>query len=178
MDELEILRKYVKDDSLIKHCIATAYIMREVAKKLGEDEKVYWKVGLLHDIDFELCGGDMNKHGILAEEILRKEGFGDIAEIVKRHNHHLFKDHEEKIEIALQASDSISGLIIACALVKEGKVSEVSVKTVKKKFKEKSFAAGCNRDRIRLIEKIMPLEEFFEVAIRGVANAKDFLNLK
>uniref|UniRef100_A0A7J2TJJ9 HDIG domain-containing protein n=1 Tax=Archaeoglobus fulgidus TaxID=2234 RepID=A0A7J2TJJ9_ARCFL len=178
MHELEVLKKYVRDESLIKHCIATASIMREVARELGENEELYWKVGILHDIDYEICGGDMSKHGIVAEEILRNEGFGELAEIVKRHNHQIFGNYEKPIEIALQASDSISGLIIACALVKEGKVTEVSVKTVKKKFKEKSFAAGCDRNRIRLIEKLMPMDRFFELAIRGVASVRDSLGLK
>ncbi|MDW7990534.1 MAG: phosphohydrolase, partial [Archaeoglobaceae archaeon] len=81
------------------------------------------------------------------------------------------------IEIALQASDSISGLIIACALVKGGKVTEVTPKTIKKKFKEKSFAAGCDRDRIKIVEKIMPLERFYEVALKGILSVKDELGL-
>lgn len=174
---LEILRKYVSDESLIKHCIAVAGIMREVARELKEDEELWWKLGLLHDIDYELTKGDMSRHGVLGEEILLKEGFWDIAELVKRHNHVLFGNYEKPVEIALQASDSISGLIIACALVKGGKITDVSVKTIKKKFKEKSFAAGCDRERIRLIEKIMPLEKFYEVALRGVVSVKNDLGL-
>ncbi|MEM0301737.1 MAG: HDIG domain-containing protein [Archaeoglobaceae archaeon] len=175
---LDVLKKYVKDENLIKHCIAVAGIMQEVAKELKEDQELWWKVGLLHDIDYELCNGDMSKHGILAEEILKKEGIFEIAEIVKRHNHMLFGNYEKPIEIALQASDSISGLIIACALVKNGKVTEVTTKTIKKKFKEKSFAAGCDRSRIKLIEKILPLERFFEIALNGVASVKDNIGLK
>lgn len=174
---LEVLRKYVKDENLIKHCIAVAGIMREVAKELREDQELWWRIGLLHDIDYELCNGDMSKHGVLAEEILTKEGFSEIAEIVKKHNHMLFGNYDNPIEIALQASDSISGLIIACALVKSGKVTEVTTKTIKKKFKEKSFAAGCDRSRIQLIEKIMPLEKFYEIALRGVISVKDDLGL-
>lgn len=176
--ELEVLKKYLKEDSLIKHCIATAGIMGEVAKKLGGDERLWFTIGLLHDVDYELCNGDMQKHGILAEEILKKEGYGEIAEVVKRHNHHLFGNYGSAVEIALQASDSISGLVIACALVKGGSISDVTAKTVKKKFKEKSFAAGCDRERIRMIEKLMPLEEFFEIAIKGVASVKDYLGLR
>lgn len=172
---LEILKKYLRDESLIKHCVAVAGIMREVAKELKEDTELWWKVGLLHDIDYELCKGDMSKHGVIGEEILMKEGFSDIAEVVRRHNHILFGNYEKPIEIALQASDSISGLIIACALVKGGKITDVTSKTVKKKFKEKSFAAGCDRERIRLIEKIMPLENFYEIALRGVINVKEDL---
>ncbi len=179
MDPFELLKKYVKDEKLIKHCIATAAIMRELAKELGEDEELWWEVGILHDIDYEQTQGDMSKHGLVGAEILLKEGVSsDIAEIVKRHNHTLFGDYEKPIEVALQAADSVSGLIIACALVKGGKITEVTPKTVKKKFKEKSFAAGCDRDRIKMIEKLgIPLEKFYEVAIRGLASVKDDLGL-
>lgn len=177
MNEMDLLRKYVKDEKLIKHCIATAAIMREVAKELGEDENLWWRIGLLHDIDYEIVGEDMEKHGIVGAEILSKEGYGEIAEIVRRHNHTLFGDYEKPVEITLQAADSISGLIIACALVKKGRISDVAVKTVKKKFKEKSFAAGCDRNRIRLIEKIMPLERFYEISIRALQSVKEDLGL-
>ena len=173
-----MLKKYVKDEKLIKHCIATAAIMKELASELGEDENLWYKVGILHDIDFELVKGDMNKHGLVAAEILKKEGLEDeVIEVVKRHNHMLFSDYEKPIEIALQAADSISGLIIACALVKGGKITDVTTKTVKKKFKEKSFAAGCDRNRIRMIEKLMDLEKFFEIAIKALVKVKDDLGL-
>ena len=177
MSELDLLKKYVKNDKLIKHCIATAAIMREVAKELGEDENLWWRIGILHDIDYDIVKGDMEKHGIVGAEILKKEGHGDIAEIVKRHNHMLFGDYEKPVEIALQAADSISGLIIACALVKKGRISDVTVKTVKKKFKEKSFAAGCDRNRIRMIEKLMPLEKFYEISISALQSVKNDLGL-
>ncbi len=178
MDPLELLKKYVKDEKLLRHCVAVAAIMRELAKELGEDEELWWKVGILHDIDYELTAGDMSKHGLVAYEILMKEGVDEnIAEIVKRHNHMLFGDYSEPVEIALQAADSVSGLIIACALVKGGKITEVTPKTVKKKFKEKSFAAGCDRGRIKLIEALMPLEKFYEIAIRALIGVKDQLGL-
>jgi len=179
MEPLELLKKYVKDEKLVKHCIATAAIMRELARELGEDEKRWWTVGILHDIDYEQTEGDMQKHGILGAEILLKEGIdAEIAEVVRRHNHVLFKDYEKPVEIALQAADSVSGLIIACALVKNGKISEVTPKTVKKKFKERSFAAGCDRERIKMIEKLMPLEKLYEVAIRGLMEVKEELGLE
>ncbi len=179
MSELDLLKKYVKDEKLIKHCIATAAIMRNVARELKENEDLWWRIGILHDIDYEIVEGDMKKHGIVGAEILKKEGYDDdIVEVVKRHNHMIFGDYEKPIEIALQAADSISGLIIACALVKKGRISDVTVKTVKKKFKEKSFAAGCDRDRIRLIEKLMPLERFYEISIKALQDVKDDLGLE
>ncbi len=119
MEPLEVLKKHVKDEKLIKHCIATAAVMKSLAKELGEDEERWWTIGILHDIDYELTGGDMEKHGAVGAEILLKEGFdAEIAEIVKRHNHMLYSDYEKPVEIALQAADSVSGLVVACALVK------------------------------------------------------------
>ena len=177
---LNLLKQYIKNDKLIKHCIAVGAIMKELAKELGEDENKWEIIGILHDIDYEMVEGDMSKHGVLGAEILKKHGIDDeICEIVKRHNHTLFGDYEKPVEIALQSADAVSGLIIACALVKGGKITEVTPKTVKKKFKEKSFAAGCDRNRIRMIEKLgIELPKLYEIAIRGLIDVKDELGLE
>jgi len=179
-DALRLLRKYVKQENLIKHCIATAAVMREIAKHLGEDEHKWELIGILHDIDYELVGEDMTKHGLKGAEILSEEGVdGEIVEVVKRHNHTIFGDYEKPVEIALQAADSVSGLIIAAALVKKGKLSEVTPKTVKKKFKDKSFAAGCDRNRIREIEKLnVELPKLYELGIRGLLDVRGELGLE
>lgn len=179
-EAIDLLKKYVKAENLIKHCIATAAIMKELAKELNEDETKWELIGILHDIDYEIVNGDMSKHGLVGYEILKENGISDdIAEVVKTHNHTLFGNYEKPTEIALQAADSVSGLIIACALVKKGKISDVTPKTVKKKFKEKSFAAGCDRNRIREIEKLgIELPRFYEIAVRGLINVKDELGLE
>ncbi len=176
---LTLLKRYVRNDRLVKHCIAVGAIMREIARELGEDTERWEIVGILHDVDYELVEGDMEKHGIVGAEILKKNGIDEeICEVVKRHNHHLFKNYEKPIEIALQSADALSGLIIACALVKGGKITEVTPKTVKKKFKEKSFAAGCDRDRIRMIEKLgIELPKLYEIALRGLIDVRDELDL-
>ena len=178
-EALELLKKYVKSENILKHCIATAAIMREIAEFLGEDADKWEIIGLLHDIDYEIVSGDMSKHGIKGYEILRENGVEEeIADVVKRHNHMLFGNYERPVEVALQASDSVSGLIIACALVKGGKITEVSPKTVRKKFKEKSFAAGCDRNRIKEIEKLgISLEKFYEIAINGLVKVREELGL-
>ncbi len=178
-EAIELLKKYVKNEKLIKHCIAVGAIMREIAKELGEDHNRWEVIGILHDIDYEIVKGDMNRHGILGAEILKKEGVDDeICEVVKRHNHMLFGDYEKPVEIALQAADSLSGLAIACALVKGGMITEVTPKTIRKKFKEKSFAAGCDRNRIRMIERLgIDLERFYEIALRGLVDVRNELGL-
>ena len=177
-EALELLKKYIKNDKLIKHCIATSAIMKELAKELGEDEKRWELLGLLHDIDYELVEGDMNRHGIVGADILKQHGFDDeFCETIKRHNYYLFKA-EKPVDIALQSADNISGLIIACALVKGKKITAVTPKTVREKFKEKSFARGCNRDIIKRIEELgVDLERFYEIAIKALKEVKDELGL-
>ncbi len=176
---LALLRTYVQEDPLVSHCIATAAVMRALAPRFSADPDQWELIGLLHDIDYSRVKGDMTQHGAEGYAILRSNGIPEeLAQIVLRHNHHLYgEQYTEPVEIALQAADSGSGLIVACALVKQGRLSDVTPSTVKKKFREKSFAAGCERDRIRLIESLMSLEEFYAAAIEGLLAVKGELGL-
>ncbi|MDK2890101.1 MAG: hypothetical protein PWR21_733 [Methanoculleus sp.] len=192
-EALALLRRYVASPSHIvqvapavlqlrpfgpTHSHATAAIMKKVAEHLGEDAATWEVIGLLHDIDYDLVGGDMERHGIEGYRILIDNGVSEeIADIVRRHNHLLTSGYERPVEVALQAADSASGLIIACALVKGGAIDEVTPRTVKKKFKEKSFAAGCERERIRMIESLMDLETFYRLAIEGLAKVRGDVGL-
>lgn len=170
-DPLGLLKEHVRSETLIEHCVATGAIMRAAAPHLGGDPDLWEIIGILHDIDFEEVAGDMNRHGIEGEAILLRAGISDeIADAVRKHNHHLFSEYSTPLDCALQAADSISGLIIACALVKGGAIEDVTVKTVKKKMKDKGFAAGCDRDRIRAIEPLMDLDLFISAGIEGVAS--------
>ena len=176
---LILLDQYVHDPTLKKHCLATGAIMKALAVRFGEDAG-YWEIaGILHDIDFELVHGDMQAHGVKGAEILTGAGVDpDMARVIRRHNHFLCTGtYEIPIEIGLQAADSASGLVIACALVKGGRLSEVTVKTVTKKAKEKSFAAGCDRARIALIEPLLPMPEFYTIAIAGLLGIREDLGL-
>lgn len=177
-EALALLRRYVASPSHIIHSHATAAIMKKIAEHLGEDASQWEVIGLLHDIDYDLVGGDMERHGIEGYRILLDNGVSEeIADIVRRHNHLLTSGYERPVEVALQAADSVSGLIIACALVKGGAIDEVTPRTVKKKFKEKSFAAGCERERIRMIESLMDLETFYRLAIEGLAEVRGDIGL-
>ncbi|WP_292367915.1 HDIG domain-containing metalloprotein [Methanoregula sp. UBA64] len=174
-----LLSRYVREPGLTRHCLATGAVMKALAVHLGSDPETWETIGILHDIDFELIGGDMEQHGIKGEMILLAEGIDPtIASVVKRHNHHLFAGtYTEPVDIALQAADSASGLITACALVKGGRLSDVTVKTVTKKAKEKSFAAGCDRTRIAPIESLLPIPEFYATALGGLLEIRGELDL-
>lgn len=168
-DPISLLQEYVVSDQLREHCLATGAIMREVANHQNSDPTLWWTIGVLHDIDYEIVKGDMTRHGLEGADILQRLGVSEeITEAIRRHNHHLFHDHSTALDLTLQASDSISGLIIACALVKGGAIEEVTVNTVKKKMKDKGFAAGCDRERIRIIGEVMDQDLFIEAAINGV----------
>ena len=176
---IALLRQYVNDEHLQKHCLATGAVMKALAAHLGEDVSRWEQIGILHDIDFQAINGDMQQHGLRVKDLLLQHGFDpDFADIVLRHNHFLFNGrYERPVEIALQAADSVSGLVTACALVKGGQLSLVTAKTVAKKSKEKSFAAGCDRDRIALIRPVMDLPVFYDIAIQGLMEIREELGL-
>jgi putative nucleotidyltransferase with HDIG domain len=177
-EALVLLFRHVQGGSLRSHCIATGAIMQEAAAALGDDPVRWEAIGILHDIDFEEVEEDMQRHGIQGAGILAAAGMDEeICSVVKRHNHHLFGGYTAPLEVVLQAADAVSGLVIACALVKGGAVTEVTEKTVAKKFREKGFAAGCERDRILPVEAVIPLPEFYGCAIRGITRQKEELGL-
>jgi putative nucleotidyltransferase with HDIG domain len=177
-EAIHLLRTYVSQDVLVKHCLATAAVMKKIGDLLGEDAQQWEIIGILHDIDYERVGEDMQRHGPEGYTILKENGIDDeIARVILRHNHMLFGPYEIPVERALQAADSVSGLVIACALVKGGRITEVTPKTVKKKFKEKSFAAGCDRNRIRMIEPLVELQTLYQLAIDGLTEIRDELGL-
>lgn len=147
----ELLRKYNQDPFHIQHALTVEGVMKWYAKELGYGEEAeYWGiVGLLHDIDFELYP---DQHCIKAPELLREAGVGeDIIHAVCSHGYELTVDvkPEHEMEKVLYAADELTGLIWAAALMRPSKsVQDMEVKSVKKKYKSKNFAAGCSREVI------------------------------
>jgi len=168
---LELVKRNVSKRNVIYHMLAVEAIMRDVAKHLGEDEDNWGLIGLLHDIDYEKTEATPEKHSLLAEEILKGVMPDELIKAIKTHNFkHTGVMPEERMEKALIASDAISGLLVACALVMPSKkLADVRVETVAKKFKDKDFARGAERERILVCEEIgIPREKFFEVALDGL----------
>lgn len=175
-----LLRMNLKKESMLKHVIATEAIMKGVAKFLGENEEIWGLVGLLHDIDFDETETNPAMHGILASEILKDKVGTDIIRAIRAHNfQYTHIEPVTRMEKALIASDSISGLLVACALVMPSKkLREVSTKTVAEKFKDKSFARGCDRNRLLFCEDIgIPKEKFFEIALVALQGISDQIGL-
>ncbi|MEM3550079.1 MAG: HD domain-containing protein [Candidatus Bathyarchaeia archaeon] len=170
-EALEIVMRYISKRNILYHMLAVEAIMRCLAKALGEDEEKWGLVGLLHDVDYEKTEASPEKHGFFAEEILKGYLPEELIKAVKSHNfEHTGVKPETMLEKALIASDALSGLLVACALVMPSKkLSEVRVETVSRKFKDKDFARGANRERILLCEELgLKREEFFEIALEGL----------
>ena len=147
-----LLTKYNKDAFHLRHAITVEQVMRYFANELGyADEADHWAVvGLLHDLDFELYP---DEHCVKSQQLMREEGVSeDIIRSTASHGYGICVDiaPEHEMEKVLFATDELTGLIGACALMRPSKsVSDMELKSLKKKFKQPSFAAGCSRDVIR-----------------------------
>ena len=170
-EALDLAMRNVSKRNVIYHMIAVEAIMKALARNLGEDEEKWALVGLLHDIDYEKTENTPERHGLLTEGILNGQVEPEVVRAIKTHN---FENTgikpEIRMEKALIAADAISGLLAACALVMPSrKLADVKVESVAKKFKDKDFARGADRERMLYSEQIgLAKEQFFEIALNGL----------
>ena len=182
----ELVKKYNSHNQDLTHYLESEAIMRELAKKLGENEEYWGMLGLVHDIDWGLTKEDIATHLTKAPEILKEAGFDqEFIDIVISHGYGFDvaglkeKKRTEKIQHALAASETLTGLIHTYALMRGKRVSDMLSKGVKKKFKDKTFAAKVSRDVIRESENLgLTLEEFFEVGIEGIKKIANDVGLE
>lgn len=169
---LELLNRHIHAENLLKHCLATEAIMCKVAQRLGKNEELWGLTGLLHDIDLEITRGDQSKHALVGADLLEREGLSPEAlQTIRAHNgERLGIQRQSDFEHALAASETITGLIVATALVQaEKKIASVKVKSVTKRMKEKRFAENVNRDIILECEQIgIPLADFVALSIEAM----------
>ncbi|UCH43396.1 MAG: HDIG domain-containing protein [Dehalococcoidales bacterium] len=179
-EALESVRDNVENENLVKHMLATEAIMRALARRLGEDEEEWGLTGLLHDIDMDLTEGDMESHSRLGADLVREMGVSEvIAQAILCHNETHGIPRETELDKALFCADPLTGLIIAAALVRpDKKLSGVEAKSVRKRFKEKSFAAGANREQIALCSELgIELDEFIELGLKAMQGIAPDLDL-
>ena len=178
---LELLRHHVKNENMIRHCLASEAVMIALAHRLGEDERKWGMAGLLHDLDVEITNADLSVHGLKSVEILSEAGvIPEIIEAIRMHNEKAHKDvRTQRFHHALAAGESITGLITATTLVyPDRKLQSVKSSSVVKRMKEKAFAASVDRDIIRECEKIgIPLPEFAELAVAAMRTIAPELGL-
>lgn len=176
-EAIELLRKYNKETFHVQHALTVEGVMRWYAAEQGyTDKQDYWGiVGLLHDIDFELYP---EEHCKKAPELLREAGVGeDMIRSICSHGYGICCDikPEHEMEKVLFAADELTGLIWSAALMRPSKsVMDMEVKSLKKKFKDKKFAAGCSRDVIRQGAENLgwELDELFEKTILAMRSCE------
>ena len=165
----------VKNENLFKHMLATEAVMRALARCFEEDEEEWGITGLLHDIDVELTEDNPHSHSTLGADMARTIGASEkVAHAIHHHNGAHGIPCETLLDKALFCTDPLTGLITAAALIRpEKSLSAVSVDSLKKRFREKRFAAGVSRGQIASCSEIgLELDEFIMIgleAMRGIA---------
>lgn len=178
---LELLHRHIKNPNLIKHGLAAEALMKGLAKKFGQDENKWGLAGLLHDLDWEETQSNPEEHSFKTYEILGETDIDpEVREAIRIHNHvHGLTPHS-LFEKALYSAEEITGLVTACALVQpDKKLASVDSESVMKKFKSKSFAAGVNREIIKLVEPWLGItvEELVEICLKEMKGIAGNLGL-
>jgi len=180
-EALDLLREYTTDPGLIRHALAVESVMKYRARMTGNDENIWGIVGLVHDLDYEKYP---REHCAKTASILQERGWPvEIIRAVVSHGWGMFSDVEplSDMEKFLYACDELTGLVAASALVRPSRsVLDMEVKSVKKKWKDKSFAAGVDRDVIEKGAIMLGLEinELINITISGMREAAEELGLK
>jgi putative nucleotidyltransferase with HDIG domain len=172
--------KNLRTENLIKHSFAVEAILEDMAKKLGEDPQLWGLTGLLHDLDYDFTKNEPEKHSLITVKVLYDLLPLEAINAIRAHNYqYTAQIPQTYLDKSLIAADAVSGLIIAAALVMPSKkLSDVTPKTLLSKFKDKSFAAGCNRKRIELCEDMeLELQTFLEMSLDSLKRISNLLGL-
>ena len=178
-ESIKLLKKYNKENFHIQHAITVSEIMKYYANKENEDEEYWGIVGLLHDIDFEMYP---EEHCIKAVDILEENGYSkEFIKSIVSHGYGICTDIKPELymEKVLFAVDELTGLIYAASLMRPSKsTKDMNLKSLKKKFKDKGFAAGCSRDTIRQGAEFLNIEidELLSDALLAMQEKEDEIN--
>jgi putative nucleotidyltransferase with HDIG domain len=154
----DTLTRYTKSESLLRHALAVEASVRSYAERFGEDAELWSVVALLHDFDYELHP-TLDKHPQDGAPILREEGYPEeVIEAVLSHAEHLHLPRDTLLKKTLFACDELSGFVHACGLVRPTGLDGLEPKSVKKKLKQPSFAAGVNRDEVQQGAELLELD--------------------
>jgi putative nucleotidyltransferase with HDIG domain len=177
-EALKLLAEKLKNRNLYKHCLAAEACLRNLAQRFGEDEEKWGMAGLLHDIDYESTNADPARHGLEGAAFLETIGLDpEVVHAVKVHSGHV--PASSMLDWALFSTDPLTGLIVASALMHPDKrLSALDVDFVLRRFKEKRFAAGANRDQIMASKNLgLDLNEFIQICLGGMQNIAEDLGL-
>ncbi|MDR1683919.1 MAG: HDIG domain-containing protein [Elusimicrobiota bacterium] len=177
---LTLLKQHVKSENMIKHSTAAGAVLAALAGRLGADIELWQAAGLLHDIDVELTNADAKAHGAKARGLINGALPEEAILAIEAHNEACgLRPRSTRLDHALAAGETITGLITATALVyPDKKAASVKAKSITKRMKDKAFAASVNRDCIMECEKLgIPLPDFAELALKAMQDIAGELGL-
>jgi hypothetical protein len=167
-----LLRKHNSETNLIHHALESEAVMRGLARKLGKDEELWGLTGLLHDLDYAVTKEDEARHGLNTAELLEGQLPVEALDAIRRHASEMngAEAPQTDFDFALRCGETVTGMVHAGALVRPTKIEGMQPKSLKKKMKDKAFAASVNRDCIRECDRIgLELGEFLQIAIDSVS---------
>lgn len=179
-EALKLVKKHVKNKNLIKHMLATEFVLEGLAEHLGEDKEKWGLAGLLHDIDYDQTLDEPQKHSLVGGKILEDHGVdSEIVYAVKAHNEVHGLERKTALDKALYSSDPLTGLIVASALIHpQKKLNSIDTQFVINRFGEKHFARGANREQIASCTDFgITLEEFIDVGLKAMQQKHEELGL-
>jgi putative nucleotidyltransferase with HDIG domain len=179
-EALDFVTQRIENDNLIRHMLATEAVMTALAHRLGQNPDRWGLAGLVHDCDLAETESTPESHGKVGADWLREAGVDEeICRAVHTHPGWPGAEPKEPIEVALRAADQVTGLITAAALVHPTRsIAALKVKSLKKRMKEKRFAAGVDREAIKTCESLeLPLEEFLALATEAMKTIAHRLGL-
>ena len=179
-EALALMQAHISNTNLRKHCLASEAVLRALAQRLGEDEELWGLCGLLHDLDAE-SHPDLHEHTLHTVAVLQMRGVhADLIEAIRLHNETAHKDKRSTIlHHGLSAGETVTGLIIASALVRPDKqLASVKVKSVRKRFRESAFARGANREIIaECVHCGLEVDDFLSLALTAMQGIATELEL-
>ncbi|MTI46952.1 HD domain-containing protein [Sporosalibacterium faouarense] len=179
-EALKHVKANIKNKNLFKHMLATEAIMQGLAEKFDEDVHKWGIAGLVHDIDYDETADDPHRHSIVGAEILEELGYDeDIVYSVKVHNDAHGLERKTTMDKALYSSDPLTGLIVAAALISpDKKLSKIDEDFILRRFDEKAFARGANREQIRACSEMgLELNDFISIGLNSMRNISKELGL-
>ena len=174
-EAVRLIKEKGLDEGLTAHCLQTEAVLRNLAERLGRDPQIWGVTGLLHDLDYPQTKDDPSRHGLLSAQELAESLPEDALQAIRAHNSEENGTRPaDEFDYALRCGESVTGLISANALVRPQGMEGMKPSSLKKKMKDKSFAAGVSRERIRECESIgLELDEFLRIGIDALAGIAD-----
>ena len=168
---LDCINRQNPEQHMVQHALASEAVLRGLARHFGEDEDLWGLAGLLHDVDFPHTKDTPEKHGLMAEELLAGLVTDEVMNAIKAHNSECTGvAPASRLDYALRCGETVTGMVTAAALVRPTGMDGMEAKSLKKKMKDKAFAAAVSRERIRECERIdLSLDDFLTLAIKAMS---------